>query len=103
MLARRAGIDLDTLRAALARSSAASEFIRGDLDAVFAGDYMASFGLDRCCEELRAVVDLASELEVPFELSRNAATAYDRALERYGATDGELLAVRLLEDEAMRA
>jgi 3-hydroxyisobutyrate dehydrogenase len=45
---------------------------------VFRGDYLASFGLDRICEELEAVTALA----------------------RFGPADGELLAVALLEDEA---
>jgi 3-hydroxyisobutyrate dehydrogenase len=40
-------------------SSAASTLIRRDVDAVFRGDYLASFGLDRICEELEAVTALA--------------------------------------------
>jgi len=100
LLGRRAGIDLEVLRGALGRSAAASEFIRRDLDALFDGDYLASFGLDRCCEELQAVQAFADELEVPFELSTAVARAYGRALRRYGPVDGELLAVALLEEQA---
>jgi 3-hydroxyisobutyrate dehydrogenase len=48
LLGRRAGIDLTVLRQALGSSAAASDFIRRDLDALFAGDYLESFGLDRC-------------------------------------------------------
>ena len=54
LLARGMGIDLEVLRAALGRSAASSEFIRRDLDALLDGDYLESFGLDRCCEELDA-------------------------------------------------
>jgi 3-hydroxyisobutyrate dehydrogenase len=100
LLARRAGIDLEVLRGALGRSAAASEFVRRDLDALLDGDYLTSFGLDRCCEELEAVRALAGELAVPFELSAAVARAYARALERYGPVDGELLAVALLEEQA---
>jgi 3-hydroxyisobutyrate dehydrogenase-like beta-hydroxyacid dehydrogenase len=55
LLARRAGLDLDVLRQALTGSAASSVFIRDHLGALLADDYLTSFGLDRCCEELAAV------------------------------------------------
>jgi 3-hydroxyisobutyrate dehydrogenase len=100
LVARRAGIDLDVLRQALAASAASSAFIREDLGALLDGDYLTSFGLDRCCDELAAVVSLADELGMPCELARQVERAYQRALGRYGPVDGELLAVALLEEEA---
>ena len=100
LLGRRAGIDLDVLREALASSAASSEFIRHDLEALFNGDYLESFGLDRCVEELATVTALARESGVPFELSKLVERIHRRALARYGAVDGELLAVALLEEEA---
>ena len=100
LLARRAGIDLDVLRSVLGRSAAASEFVRRDLSALLSGDYLESFGIDRCCEELEAVVALAEELAVPFVLSADVERAYRAAFTRYGAIDGELLAVALLEERA---
>jgi 3-hydroxyisobutyrate dehydrogenase len=100
LLGRRAGIDLGVLRGALSDSAAASEFIRRDLDALLAGDYMTSFGVDRCHEELANVVAQARALGVPFEVSSSVERIYRRALARYGAADGELLAVALLEEEA---
>jgi 3-hydroxyisobutyrate dehydrogenase len=100
LLARRVGIDLDVLRQALAASAASSAFIREDLGALLEGDYLTSFGLDRCCDELAAVVSLAHELGMPCELARHVERAYQRALGRYGPVDGELLAVALLEEEA---
>ena len=100
LLARRAGIDLELLSSALGRSAAASEFIRRDLDGLLDGDYLDAFGLDRCCEELDAVVALAEEHAVPFELSALVRRCYRQALERYGPVDGELLAVALLEEQA---
>ena len=100
LLARRAGIDLELLRAVLGRSAAANEFIHRDLDGLLDGDYLESFGLDRCCEELDAVVALAEEHAVPFDLSAVVRCRYRHALERYGPVDGELLAVALLEEQA---
>ncbi len=100
LLARRAGIELDVLRRALDTSAAASEFIRRDLDALLEGDYLESFGLHRCVEELEAVLALADELEVPFDLSAEVARSYRAALARYGPVDGELLAVAVLEERA---
>jgi 3-hydroxyisobutyrate dehydrogenase len=100
LLARRAGLDLDVLRQALTSSAASSVFIRDHLGALLAGDYLASFGLDRCCEELAAVTALGREHDVPFELSELVERIYQRALARYGPADGELLAVALLEEQA---
>jgi 3-hydroxyisobutyrate dehydrogenase len=100
LLARRAGIDLDVLRHALIHSAASSAFIRDDLGALLAGDYLTCFGLDRCCEELTTVTALGREHDVPFELSALVERIHQRALSRYGPADGELLAVALLEEEA---
>jgi 3-hydroxyisobutyrate dehydrogenase len=100
LLAHRAGIDLELLRSVLRRSAAASEFVHHDVEALLNGDYRESFGLDRCCEELDAVVALADDLAVPFELSALVGRTYRRALARYGPVDGELLAVALLEEQA---
>jgi 3-hydroxyisobutyrate dehydrogenase len=102
LLGQSAGIDLGTLRRALADSAAGSDFIDRDLDALLAGDYLTSFGLDRVCEELTTTTALAREHQVPFELSTLVERTYRRALARFGAVDGELLAVALLEEEAGR-
>jgi 3-hydroxyisobutyrate dehydrogenase len=100
LLGQRAGIDPAVLRHALAGSAAASTLIRSDIGLVFRGDYLASFGLDRICEELEAVTALAGQYQVPWELSDVVLRTYRRALARFGPADGELLAVALLEDEA---
>jgi 3-hydroxyisobutyrate dehydrogenase len=100
LLGQRAGIDLQVLKHALGGSSAASTFINRDVDALFEGDYLASFGLDRICEELEAVTALARDHRVPFELSDCVYRTYRRALARYGPVDGELLAMALREDQA---
>ncbi|GLY80721.1 NAD(P)-dependent oxidoreductase [Actinoallomurus iriomotensis] len=102
LLGASAGLDLGTLRRVLAGSAAGSEFIRRDLTALFAGDYLTSFGLDRCLEELTAVTGLARAHGVPFALSELVEDTYRRALDRFGPVDGELLAVALLEERADR-
>ena len=100
LVGQRAGIDLRVLEQTLRGSSAASTFNRRDMAAVLHGDYLASFGLDRICEELQAVTALACDHRVPFELSDLVYRTYRRALARYGPVDGELLAMALIEDEA---
>jgi 3-hydroxyisobutyrate dehydrogenase len=99
LLGRRAGIDLDVLRDALASSPASSEFIRRDLEAVLTGDHLESFELDRCVEELETLTTFARGLGVPFALSELVEHVHRRALSRYGPVAGELLAVALLEEE----
>jgi 3-hydroxyisobutyrate dehydrogenase len=98
LLGRRSGLDLDVLRGALEDSAARTDFITSDLDALFAGDYLTSFGLDRCCEELENITAQARRLEVPAELAETVTRVYERALRRYGPVPGELLAVALLEE-----
>jgi 3-hydroxyisobutyrate dehydrogenase len=100
LVAGRAGLDLDVVRAAIGSSAASSDFIRSDLDALMEGEYLTSFSLDRCCEELEAVTALADELGVPHELATLVKDIHVRALERYGPVDGELLGVALLEEQA---
>ena len=100
LVARRSGLDLGLVSEVLGRSAAASEFVTGDLPGLLAGDYRDSFGLDRCCDQIDAMADLARELGVPFALSDAVRDAYRAALEHYGPVDGELRAVALLEERA---
>jgi 3-hydroxyisobutyrate dehydrogenase len=100
LLGRASGLDLGLLREALADSAAGSRFIHHDLQALFAGDLMRTFGLDRCYEELQIVTELARDHHLPFQVSEAVADVYQRALRRYGPVDGELLGVALLEEEA---
>lgn len=100
LLGQRVGIDPQVLKQTLSGSSAAGTFINRDLGALLEGDYLASFGLDRICEELEAVTALARDHRVPFDLSDCVYRTYRRALARYGPVDGELLAMALREDQA---
>jgi 3-hydroxyisobutyrate dehydrogenase len=100
LIGQAAGIDPGVLRAVLAGSAAESTFVRRDLGHLLRGDYLPSFSLDRICGELDAVMALGDEFQVPHELSAQVSGMYQRALSRFGATKGELLAVALLEEEA---
>ncbi|MGH3152299.1 MAG: NAD(P)-dependent oxidoreductase [Streptosporangiaceae bacterium] len=102
LLGRATGLDLGVVRQTLTHSAADSRFIRQDLDALVAGDFMRSFDVDRCYEELKTVTELAHGLGVPFHLSDAVADVYRRAVRRYGSADGELLGVALLEEQAGR-
>lgn len=100
LLGRRSGIELPVLHDVLATSAAGSDFIRRDLPALFAGDYLTTFGLDHIQDQLAAVTALAGDLGTPHDVSEAVRRLYARALERYGPADGELLGVALLEERA---
>jgi 3-hydroxyisobutyrate dehydrogenase len=100
LIGRKAGIELETLRNALAASAANNDFIRRDVDALFTGNYLMSFGLEGCVRELESITRLADDLRVPHTLSEEVKRVYQQALERFGPVDGELLAVALLEQQA---
>ena len=100
LLGRASGLDLGILREVLADSAAGSRFIEHDLPTLFAGDFIRTFGLDRCYEELQIVTELARGHHLPCQVSEAVADVYLRALRRYGPVDGELLAVKLLEEQA---
>lgn len=94
------GVPVGVLRTTLARSAGGSVFIDEYLDSLLAGDYLETFGIARCVEELETLVRLAQRQDVPFELGTLVARLHREALERFGAIDGELLAAKLLEERA---
>ncbi|MFC1418054.1 NAD(P)-dependent oxidoreductase [Streptacidiphilus cavernicola] len=100
LLGQRAGIDPGVLRRTLADSAASSAFIHRDLPSLFAGDYLASFGLDHIHEQLATTTALARDLGTPHTITEAVRALHHAALTRYGPADGELLAVALLEEQA---
>jgi 3-hydroxyisobutyrate dehydrogenase-like beta-hydroxyacid dehydrogenase len=100
LLGRRAGIDLGVLRDTLADSAAGSDFIRRDLSALFAGNYLPSYGLDRIHDQLEVITGEARDLGTPHAIADTVLHLHRRALERFGPVNGELLAVALLEEVA---
>lgn len=103
LLGQSLGLSPEKLRQSLADSAGGSVFIDEYLDRLLDGDYAESFGIDRCVEELDTLAALARGAEVPFELSELVARLHREALERFGAVEGELLAVKLLEERAGRS
>lgn len=102
LLGRAAGLDAHRLADVFENSPASSEFIRSYLPALLEGNYLTSFGLDRCVEELDSLVRYAAALDTPFELSSGVAAIHRAALDRFGPVDGELLGVAHLEQIAKR-
>ena len=100
LLARRSGLDIETVRQTLTRSAPASAFIRDVVPALLEGDYLESYGLDRCHDQLDAIVGLAQEHGVPFEVAGAVRSVFASALDRFGAVDGELLPIAWLEEQA---
>jgi 3-hydroxyisobutyrate dehydrogenase len=100
LLGQSLGLSPAVLRSQLASSAGGSVFIDEYLDRLLGGDYLETFGIDRCVEELETLVSLAQAEGVPFELSSMVTRLHREALERFGAIDGELLAARLLEERA---
>lgn len=100
LLGQSMGLAPSLLRDQLASGAGGSVFIDEYLDRLLAGDYLETFGIDRCVEELDTLASLARAADVPFELSLTVTRLHREALERFGAVDGELLAARLLEERA---
>ena len=100
LLGQVLGLSPAVLRSQLASSAGGSVFIDEYLDRLLDGDYLETFGIDRCVEELDTLVSLARSAEVPFELSSTVARLHREALERFGVVDGELLGAKLLEERA---
>lgn len=100
LVGRRAGVDLTVLADTLAGSAASSAFVRDDLPALFAGDYLTTFGLDHIHEQLAAVTAMARDLGTPYDVAETVRRVHRRALDRFGPADGELLAVALMEEQA---
>ena len=97
-VAAAAGIDLEVFRRAVVAGAAASHFAEHDAPALLGGDYLASFSLARCRDELAEVTDLGRRLGLDLAVTAVVGEVYDRAVQRYGDADGELLAVKLLEE-----
>lgn len=97
---RRLGIDLEVLLNAMRASAADSRFLADYADALLDGDDLTRFPLERCCEELSAVVELAGGLDVSLDVISAVSELHTSALERYGRVDGELLGARLVAERA---
>lgn len=100
LLAAASGIDARRLRHVLQTGPAASRFLEQDFPRALAGDYLATFGLDRIVEELAAVAGEAAAAELPSALIDAVAAAHRGALQQLGAVDAELAVIAHLEAQA---
>jgi 3-hydroxyisobutyrate dehydrogenase len=103
LLAQESGVDLSSMYAALQRSAVAGRFVDTDLRALLGGDYLTTFGLEGCYEELAAVCNLAADTGTPFAVSGAVTDIYRQALDSFGAVDGELMGAAFLEMKAGRS
>jgi 3-hydroxyisobutyrate dehydrogenase len=99
-LAARAGLDPETLRLAVQQSAAANRFMQRDAPALMRGENYDMFSLARCHEELAGVLALGDQLDVPLPLTERVTELHAQALERFGNIDGELLAARMVAEQA---
>ena len=102
LLGQAQGIDPKRLSDALAASPGGSVFLSDHLPALLDGDYLETFGIDRVVEELDSVTGLARRHGTPIELTERVARTHREALDEFGAINGELLGMKLLEHRAGR-
>jgi 3-hydroxyisobutyrate dehydrogenase len=100
LVAKGFGVQPTALHAALTTSAVAGAFVDNALTALLSGDYLTTFGLRGCVDELVAACEMARTTETPFALSTLVTDIYRRALDEFGAVDGELMAAALLEEQA---
>jgi 3-hydroxyisobutyrate dehydrogenase len=103
LLAQESGVDLSSMYTALQLSAVAGRFVDVDLRALLGGNYLTTFGLAGCYEELAAVCDLAADTGTPFAVSGAITDIYRQALEAFGPVDGELMGAAFLEMKAGRS
>ncbi len=100
LLAERLGIPAHRFEETLRGSAADSAFVRDYLGRAIDGDFATTFGFGECVDELEIVHQLAREHHVPFGVTDAVVDLHRDALATYGRVDGEMLAARLLREQA---
>lgn len=90
------------LHALLRDGAGGSRFLDDYFEAVLDGDYRESFGIDRVVEELTTLGGMSAEAGVSTPMLDASARLHRDALQRFGPALGELLAVKILEEQAHR-
>jgi 3-hydroxyisobutyrate dehydrogenase len=98
MLGKLAGIELDGLFDGIMSSSGQSRTIRNEMPLVFNGSYDVGFSLELACKDLKLVLDLAKQHELPIELGGLIEQIFIRAKKHYGKDANSTQVVKLLED-----
>lgn len=100
LLGQALGMRPSRLATILRDSPGGSTYLNEHVDALMKGDYLETFALDRVIEELRILRDHAANTGTPFEVSALILDLHERARQRFGPAHGELLAAKLLEEQA---
>lgn len=96
------GMQPSDLHRLLRDSAGGSRFLDDHAGRLLDGDYLTTFGLDRVVDELDAVAAMGRVAGAPTPVLDASGAAHRAALERYGPELGELLAVRMLEEDTGR-
>lgn len=83
-------------------SAGGSRYLDAHAERLLDGDYLTTFGIDRVVEELRAVAAMGRATRTPTPMLDVSESMHEAALRRFGPELGELLAVKVLEEDAGR-
>jgi 3-hydroxyisobutyrate dehydrogenase-like beta-hydroxyacid dehydrogenase len=97
-----AGLDPEHLHDLLRDSAGGSVFMSEYLPRLLDGDYLETFGVDRVVEELTTVAEVSRDAGAVTPVLDASAEVHRAALQRFGPVPGELLGVRLLEEQSGR-
>ena len=96
------GLAPGDLHELLRDSAGGSRFLEEHAGRLLNGDYLATFRFDRVVEELDTITAMGVAAQVSTPVLDTSARLHHTALERFGPALGELLAVKMLEEEARR-
>lgn len=83
-------------------SAGGSRYLDVHAERLLDGDYLTTFGIDRVVEELRTVSAMGRAARTTTPILDASQEAHEAALTRFGPDLGELLGVKLLEEQAGR-
>ena len=99
-LGRATGVAPEVLAEVIRQSAGGSWVAEHDLENLLAGDDDTTFTLALCCKDLRLISELASEAGYEASLAAVARNWFERALESFGPSAGELAVSRVVEADA---
>jgi 3-hydroxyisobutyrate dehydrogenase len=100
MMAAKANIDLTTLHTVLQNSCAQSYVVDRYIPKVLDGSYDPSFALGLAEKDMRLIVEQGQHLGVNLQLGKQVYKTYQKASEKYGATQPHLSLIKLIEEES---
>jgi 3-hydroxyisobutyrate dehydrogenase-like beta-hydroxyacid dehydrogenase len=94
-----AGLDLKLLAEAINASFGASVVSEQHIPDIFDGSYDSKFSLNLARKDLKLISELAEETHAPLYVGRLVRERFEQAARAYNGSDGDLINIRLLEDE----